>query len=77
MVGEAQEPYEDKFKGLLEAIASAKGEAETIVIGSPQTLGDDYEELVESLNRISAAGLSVTIVPPQERGKRNCTFSRN
>ena len=34
---------------------------------TPQTLGDDYAELVESLNRISAAGLKLQIVPPNER----------
>lgn len=39
---------------------------ETIVVHS-QVLGDDYEELVESLNRLADAGKKLIIVPQNER----------
>jgi hypothetical protein len=68
--------YKDKFEGLLAAIKTARDEnAEYIVVPSPETLGDNYDELVESLNRISAAGLSLKIAPPQKMGRPD--FSRN
>lgn len=68
--------YEDKFDGLLAAIKHARSEnAEVIVVPSPETLGDNYVELVESLNRISAAGLSLKILPPSEWKRPD--YSRN
>jgi hypothetical protein len=40
-----------------------------VVIGHhPEVLGDTYEELVESLNRIADAGLKLAIPPRVERG---------
>lgn len=79
MVGEPQAPYEDKFKGLIEAIESAKADEDVdrIVVALPEALGDNYAELVESLNRIAAAGLALSVVPPEERGKTPYDFSRN
>jgi len=60
--------YEEKFKGLIAVIQKAQTDrVETILIQSPETLGDDYAEMVESLNRISEAGLLLQIVPPKER----------
>ena len=68
--------YEDKFNGLLAAVKQARdADAEVIVVPSPETLGDDYVELEESLNRISAAGLSLKILPPNERKRPD--YSRN
>jgi len=61
--------YEAKFAALLEMIAenAAKG-VEGIMVPDPQTLGDDYDELVESLNRLADAKLTLMIQPRAERG---------
>lgn len=68
--------YDDKFRGLLDAIKQArKDKAESIVVPTPETLGDNYAELLESLRRISAAGLSLQIVPPTTQPSAD--FSRN
>ena len=68
--------YSDKFSGLIAAIDNAKtSQAEMILVQTPETLGDDYAELVESLNRISAAGLMLQIVPPSERTRSD--YGRN
>jgi hypothetical protein len=60
--------YEEKFAGLLRLCKDAKQSgAEVVVIHSPEVLGDNYDELIESLNRISDAKLSLTILPRSER----------
>ena len=62
--------YEDKFAGLHRTIAEAKTQgADTMMIHHPETLGDTYAELIESLNRITAAELRLMILPPDQRGK--------
>lgn len=61
--------YEAKFKSFLEKCAKTKAEgADAVVIHHPEVLGDNYSELVESLNRLSAAGLKLVIIPPDQRG---------
>ncbi len=40
----------------------------TIMIHHPQVLGDNYDEIIESLNRIADAGKQLAIVPRSERG---------
>ena len=68
--------YADKFSGLLAAIKTAQDDkATSILVQSPQTLGGDYAELVESLNRIAAAGLMVQILPSKDRGRPD--YGRN
>lgn len=60
--------YEKKFAGLLELCADAKARGvDVVVIAEPAALGDDYVELVESLNRIADAGLALSIVPRSQR----------
>jgi len=39
------------------------------VIDHPEVLGDTYAEIVESLNRLADASLSLSIVPRSERSK--------
>lgn len=63
-----QPRYEDKFAGLLRAIAEAKTQgADTIMIHRPETLGNTYTELIESLNRIAVAELRLMILPSNQR----------
>ena len=54
--------YEKKFADFIKLCADtqAKGITE-IVVGYPWVLGDNYEELVESLSRLADAGLSLRI----------------
>jgi hypothetical protein len=60
--------YEDKFAGLLRLCDDAKQSGtDVVVIHSPEVLGDNYAELIESLNRIADAKLSLAIVPRSER----------
>lgn len=61
--------YETKFADFLAMCAdnAAKG-IDGISIPDPQTLGDDYEELCESLNRLADAKLTLMIQPRSERG---------
>lgn len=45
--------YEGKFAAFIQICNSAKGKgADRVVVSSRQVLGDDYEELIESLNRL-------------------------
>lgn len=43
----------------------------SILIESPTDLGDDHAQIVQSLNALAAADLSLTIVPPNHRLKRD------
>jgi len=54
--------YEEKFAGFIRAIEKAKNEGvETILIATPHAIGDNYEEIIESLNRLGSARLTLTI----------------
>jgi hypothetical protein len=44
-----------------------KSGTEVVVIAEPEALGDDYAEIVESLNRIADSKLRLAIVPRTER----------
>lgn len=57
--------YERKFADFIKMLAETIDE--TIVVHHPETLGDNYEELVESLNRMADAGKKLIIVPRKER----------
>jgi hypothetical protein len=60
--------YEKEFAGLLRLCDDAKhGKIDVVVIHHPEVLGDTYEEIVESLNRIADAGLKIAIPPRAER----------
>jgi hypothetical protein len=41
----------------------APAEQTMLLIGHPEMLGDDYEEIIESLNRLADAHLALVIVP--------------
>jgi hypothetical protein len=60
--------YDEKFAHLTDALEKAALSAyKEIVVPRPEALGDTYEEIVESLNRIADAGVKVTVVPRQDR----------
>lgn len=61
-------PYEEKFADFIKHIEQArKANVGHLVVCFPQVLGDTYEEMVESLERIADAGLVVDIVPRKNR----------
>ena len=54
--------YEQKFAGLIRACEQAKAEsAPSLIIVQPQSLGDTYDEIVESLWRLAEARLALVI----------------
>ena len=69
--GDTTSVYEQKFAGFIEAVEEAEASAAigqiVLTIDYPEMIGDDYEELVESLNRLADAGLNLAIVPRKDR----------
>ncbi len=66
----SKQSYETKFKNLIEMCAQAKAQGiDVVVVHHPEVLGDNYAEIVESLNRLAAAELKLLIVPPNQRNK--------
>ena len=52
--------YEEKFAGFIRACEQAKAEGiPNVVIARPQTLGDTYDEIIQSLWRLADAGLAL------------------
>ena len=71
----AKERYEEKFREFIKLIAEARRQGTpTVIVQRPEVLGDTYEEIIESLNRLAAAGLTLTIVPPSERTDSKDSF---
>jgi hypothetical protein len=60
------EGYEQKFAQLIQACEDTAKD-DVILVHHPQVLGDDYEEIVESLNRIADAEARLVIVPRDQR----------
>ena len=59
--------YVKKFKRFIEMCRQAKRD-DVVTIATPHALGDSYEEIVESLNRLSDAEAILRIVPRSRRG---------
>ena len=55
--------YETKFAEFIRMCASP--EVDGIVVLDPADMGDNYEELLESLRRVAASGKILTFPPPQ------------
>lgn len=57
--------YEAKFAGFIRACEEAKAKSiPNVIITQPQTLGDTYNEIIESLQRLADAGLALVIAAP-------------
>jgi len=55
--------YEEKFAGLIQLCGRAEAEGfQNVIVNWPWTIGDTYEEVIESLSRIAEAGLVLHIV---------------
>jgi dihydrodipicolinate synthase/N-acetylneuraminate lyase len=59
-----QGEMEKKFADFDRMIAEAKKSGiEAVMVPSPQTLGDTYEELIRNLTKLQEAELTLVIVP--------------
>jgi hypothetical protein len=63
--GKHKSPYEQKFADFMRLLAESK--EGIVLIHNPQVLGGDYDEIVESLNRLADAEQALRIVPRRER----------
>jgi thiamine monophosphate synthase len=63
--------YEKKYHDLLQRIQGAQANGITLfVVREPQELGDTYEDIVESLNRLADADLNLAVLPRAMRGAK-------
>lgn len=59
--------YTAKFADFIRMCDEAKAnKVETVVVASPYVLGDNYEEIVESLHRVADAELKLLIAPSKK-----------
>ena len=58
--------YQDKFQDFIR-LCDESEKGDMLQIATPHALGDNYEELIESLNRIADAELHLAVVPRKER----------
>ena len=65
--GSGSPGYEEKFADFIKLCKETPKE-EVVLIAMPAALGDTYEEIVESLNRLADAELHLAIMPRAERG---------
>ena len=64
--------YEEKFKNFIRLCTEAKSRgADHVVIGWPRALGDNYDEMTESLSRLVDAGLQLRIATRNDQPSRN------
>jgi hypothetical protein len=57
--------YEAKFADFIRMLAETK--EDMILIHHPEVIGDTYDEIVESLNRLADAEKQLAIVPRKKR----------
>jgi hypothetical protein len=53
--------YEHKFSGFI-ALCS-QSDSDLVIVHHPQVLGDNYEEIVESLSRLANAEKKLLVLP--------------
>jgi hypothetical protein len=64
--------YEKKFADFIKLCAETKAKGiREIVVGYPWVLGDNYEELIESLSRLADAELSLRIARRKDWPSQN------
>ena len=66
--GDATAVYKKKFAGFISICEKADPSGQDVlIIDHPEVIGDDYDEIVESLNRISDANFCLAIVSRKDR----------
>ena len=72
MSHEQPEGYEVKFANFIQMIADAKAKnVESVLVGFPWVLGDNYAEIIESLSRLSEAQLSLHVAARYDHNKHS------
>lgn len=62
--------YEKKYRALLQRIHDAQANGITLfVVQKPEELGETYQDLIETLNRLADADLNLAILPREARDK--------
>jgi hypothetical protein len=60
--------HDAKFKGFIEACeAAAADDVKIVFIHQPSVIGDDYEEIIENLNKLANKGLLLGVLAQDER----------
>lgn len=58
------DPLSQKFADFDRMISESKGNGvKTVLVASPRTLGDNYEELIRNLTKLQEAEMTLVIVP--------------
>ncbi len=66
--GDTTSVYEQKFAGFISVCEKADPSGkDVLIINHPEVIGDTYDEIVESLNRISDANFCLAIVSRKDR----------
>lgn len=64
--------YEKKFADFIRLCAEAKANGiNEVVVAYPWVLGDNYEEIIESLSRLTDAGLTLRITASKDWPRQN------
>jgi hypothetical protein len=64
--------YEKKFDGFIRLCAEAKANGTNdVIVAFPWVLGDNYEEIIESLSRLADAGLTLHIIDQKGLASKN------
>ena len=64
--------YEKKFADFIKLCAEAKAKGATqVTVAYPWVLGDNYDELVESLSRLADAGLLLNVAVRKDWPSQN------
>ena len=64
--------YEQKFAGFIQLCTEAKAKGVSqVIIAYPWVIGDNYEEVMESLSRLADTGLSLHIAARKDWPSQN------
>ena len=64
--------YENKFADFIKLCAEAKAKGATqVTVAYPWVLGDNYDELVESLSRLADVGLLLNVATRKDWPSQN------
>jgi hypothetical protein len=72
MIHKTPEGYEKKFANFIRLCTEAKSKgADSIIVAYPWVLGDNYDEVIESLSRLADAGLNLNIAARKDWPSQN------
>ena len=64
--------YESKFADFIKMCAETKaGGVKHVLVAYPWVLGDNYQEIIESLSRLADAGLALHVQARAQSASRN------